>query len=73
MEQIVTLIVEKTGLSEENAQQAADVVLGYIREQLPDSVAGMLDSVIDGGEMPTSMGDVVSGALGGLFGGGEEE
>lgn len=72
METIVALIVEKTGLSEENAQKAATVVIGYIKEQLPESMQGMVDSVI-AGETPDSVGDLVGGALGGLFGGGDDE
>lgn len=71
METIISLVVEKTGLSEDNARQATTVVIGYIKEQLPESMQGIVDKVI-AGETPDSVGDLVGGALGGLFGGDDE-
>lgn len=69
MDQIVAMIVEKTGMSEDMARTAATVVLNFIKQRLPESVQPMLDQIISTGKAPESVGDVLGGALGGLFGG----
>lgn len=69
MDQIVAMIVEKTGMSEEMARTAATVVLNFIKQRLPESVQPMLDQIVSTGKAPESVGDVLGGALGGLFGG----
>ncbi|MBC8332211.1 MAG: DUF2267 domain-containing protein [Anaerolineae bacterium] len=65
MDELVKLVVEKTGISEEMAEKAVAVVLEYIKEKLPDSIAGRLDDILEGG---LDAGDLMKG-LGGLFGG----
>lgn len=69
MDKLVAMIVEKTGMSEEMARTAATVVLNFIKERLPESVQPMIDQAITTGKAPESVGDVLGGALGGLFGG----
>ena len=68
MDVIVRLIVEKTGMSEDMARQAATIVIGFIKDRLPESVQPMLSQIVDTGQAPSSVGDVLGGALGGLFG-----
>lgn len=69
MDQIVALIVSKTGMSEDMARTAATIVLNFIKERLPESVQPMVDQIITSGKAPDSVGDLLGGALGGLFGG----
>lgn len=64
MEELVQLVVEKTGISEDLAQKAVEVVLDYLKDKLPEPIAGRLDDILDG----LDAGDLMKG-LGGLFGG----
>ena len=61
MDEIIKLVSEKTGLSEEMAEEAVTLVLDYVKEKLPDPIAGRLDTLLEG--------DAASDLLGGLFGG----
>ncbi len=63
MDELVDLVVEKTGISEEQARQAVEVVLDFIKDRLPKSLAKRLDDIIEGGQAD----DMLKG-LGGLFG-----
>jgi hypothetical protein len=63
MDELVKLVSQKTGISEEVARTAVETVIGYLKEKLPDPIAGQIDSVLSGGDLE----DVVKG-LGGLLG-----
>ena len=64
MDELVELVVKKTGIPEETARKAVKIVLDFLKEKLPEPVAGMLDNFLDGG----ASGDLLGG-LGDLFGG----
>lgn len=72
MEQVVKMVAERAGISEEAARTAVTTVVGFLKERLPAPIAGQLDSVIEGGAAGEAggLGDV-AGKLGGMFGGGE--
>lgn len=61
MEQVIQLIQERTGISQEQARTAAETVIGFLKDRLPAPIAGQIDSVIAGGG-----GDEAGGPLGGL-------
>jgi hypothetical protein len=63
MDELVKLVSQKTGISEEIARTAVETVIGYLKEQLPDPIAGQIDSLLGGGGLE----DVVKG-LGDLLG-----
>jgi uncharacterized protein (DUF2267 family) len=63
--QIIALIQEKTGISEQQAGQALEVVVGFLKEKLPPPIASQIDVVLTGDL--SNLGDIVQG-LGGLFG-----
>lgn len=65
MEELVNVVSEKTGLSEEMSRQAVEVVLAYLKEKLPAPIAGQLDNLLEGGG---DLGDLAQKGLGGLFG-----
>ncbi len=65
MDEIVTLVSERTGLPRAQAQSAVETVIGVLKERLPAPIAGQIDNVINGGG---SAGDLLKG-VGGLFGG----
>jgi len=46
MKELLNVIVQKTGISEENAQKAVQVMLGFLKTKLPAPVAAQLDSFL---------------------------
>jgi hypothetical protein len=66
MDELVKLVVKKTGISEEMARTAVETVLGFLKDKLPPQIAGQLDGLIEGGP-GLDLGDLTSG-LGGLLG-----
>jgi hypothetical protein len=67
MDELVQLVVQKTGVSEQQAQGAVDTVLDYLKDKLPDPIAGQIDGLIAGDSPSGSMEDITKG-LGGLLG-----
>lgn len=67
MEELVKLVSQKTGIPENTARQAVDTVLGYLKERLPDPIAGQVEALLAGGGLPDDLGDIAKG-LGGLLG-----
>jgi uncharacterized protein (DUF2267 family) len=57
MDELVKHVSEKTGLSEEMASGAVETVIDYLKERLPQPIAGQIDGVLSGG---------ASGGIGGL-------
>ena len=53
-EQVIDLIVKKTGISQENAQKAVLVVFDFLKTKLPAPIASQLDSFLDTGTVNTS-------------------
>ena len=76
MEDLIKQVVEKTGISEAQAQTAVTTVLGFLKTRLPEPIAGQLDGVLGGasgavGGLTGAAGNVLGG-LGGMFGGNKE-
>ena len=65
MDELVKLVADKVGITEEQAQQAVETVLGYLKENLPEPIAGQVEAVLEGDL--SGLSDLVGG-LGGLFG-----
>ncbi len=68
MEQLIKLVTEKTGISQEQAKTAVDTVIGFIKDKLPAGMQGQVDSLLSGN---SSLGDMAGGMkdkLGGMFG-----
>jgi nucleoid DNA-binding protein len=61
MDELVNLVAQKTGISNDQAQKATDIVINFIKDKLPAPVAGQIDGLLAGG------GDIKQG-LGSLFG-----
>ena len=71
MDELVKLVASKVGISEAQAQQAVQIVLGFLQDKLPQPWGSHLDKVVEGdlsglGNLG-DMGDMASG-LGGLLG-----
>ena len=80
MEELIRQVAERTGISEAQAQTAVTTVLGFLKDRLPEPLAGHLDSFLGGGAgggadlggLGGAAGRVLGG-LGGMLGGGDKE
>ncbi len=62
MNELVNLVVKKTGIPEATAQQAVQVVVDYLKKKLPAPVAAQIDGLLSNqGAMQQA-----EGMLGGL-------
>jgi hypothetical protein len=69
MNELIQMIVQKTGISEEHARTAADTALNYIKGKLPPAVAQHIDSAISGAPAGESGGFAgVASGISGMFG-----
>jgi hypothetical protein len=76
MEELLNKVVEKTGLPLDKAQGAIDAVMDFIKDKLPEPIAGQVSKLIEGGGdalggVTDKLGDVAGGVtdkLGGMFG-----
>ena len=71
MDELVKMVAGKVGISEAQAKQAVEMVMAFLKDKLPEPIAGQLDAVLEGdlsglGD-PGDLGDV-AGGLGKLFG-----
>jgi hypothetical protein len=70
MEQLINMIAERTGISVEQAREATNMVVGFLKERLPEPIAAQVESVLSN----QSFGDLADqaqkrlGGLGDLFG-----
>ncbi len=64
MDELVRLVVQKTGLPKPKARTAVETVIGYLKQELRAPMGGPIDAALAGG---ADLGDVAKG-LGGLFG-----
>jgi hypothetical protein len=65
MEELVTLVMKKTGLPKETAQVAVKTVIDFLKKKLPAPVGATIDSFLKGkGQVAAA-----TGMLGGLLGG----
>ena len=70
MDTLVSMVSQRTGLSEEKARAAVDTVVGFLKERAPAGLSGQIDSLIAGGEgtNPGGMASGIASKVGGLFG-----
>ena len=59
MDELVKIISDKAGISEAQAQKAAEAAVAFIKDKAPAPLAGQIDALLEGG----------SGGLGGMLGG----
>ena len=76
MDELIKQVVDRTGISEQQARTAVETVVGFLKERLPAPLAGQVDNVVAGsagavGGLADKAGDVLGG-LGGMFGGKKE-
>jgi hypothetical protein len=75
MDELISLVVQKTGISQDAARKAVEVIVSALKSKLPGPIASHLDSFISGdmsGGLNTltgEAGEMLKGKLGNLFGG----
>ena len=69
--EIAALVTKKVGIPNDKALQAVDVVLNYLKQNMPPATAGQLDAILSGNLDLSDGVDLkdVAGVLGGLLGG----
>jgi hypothetical protein len=68
VDELIKMVQDKTGISEQQARDAVSTVLGFVKERLPEPLGSQLDGLIGGGAAGSNpLGGL--GNLGGLTGG----
>ena len=67
MDELVKLVSQKTGLSEDMAKMAVDTVISFLKQKSPAPIAGQIDALLGGSGDASALGGVAQG-LGGLLG-----
>ena len=67
MDEIVKMAADKTGISHSQATTAVNLVLGFVKDKLPEGVSGQLDSFLDGKAGSSDVGGIAD-SIKGMFG-----
>jgi uncharacterized protein (DUF2267 family) len=69
MKDLIKLVSDKTGLSEDKARVAVETVTTYLKSKLPGSIAAQVDSYLSGDEKSESdeMLSNLKDTLGGIY------
>jgi hypothetical protein len=62
MDQLVNMVAQKVNISPDKAREAVDTVIGFLKDKLPEPIAGHIDGLLHGG----GSGDMLGGAMQGL-------
>ena len=65
MGELVKMVADKVGISEAQAKQAVEMTLAFLKDKLPEPIAGQLDAALEG---DVSGLEDLAGGLGKLFG-----
>jgi hypothetical protein len=49
MDELITLVVQKTGISQDDAQKAVQVIVDSLKSKLPGPIAAQVDTLLSGG------------------------
>jgi nucleoid DNA-binding protein len=52
MKELINVIVQKTGISQENAQKSVQMTLGFLKTKLPTPLAAQLDTFLTANPVP---------------------
>src|SRR5207302_3526542 len=70
MKELINTIVQKTGISQEDAQKTVQVVVGFLKTKMPGPFAAQLDSFLSGSARPQETGDFLKSKVeGGVLAG----
>lgn len=66
MDELVNLIVKKTGLPKETAQAVINIVIQFLKDKLPDQFDALVDKALAGGGGKMDISDAAN-LLGGFL------
>ena len=73
MDELINVVAQKTGLSQDDSRKAVEAVINALKSKLPAPIAAHLDSYLSGGggmaSLEAEAGEILKSKLGGLFGG----
>lgn len=62
MDELISMVAQKTGLAPDKARTAVDTVLGYLKDRLPAPIASQLEAALSGKQ--GSISDMTKGISG---------
>jgi hypothetical protein len=68
MKELINIIVQKTGITQENAEKAAQATIGFLKTKLPAPFAAQLDSFLNSGGLADQAGGFLKGKVGEVVG-----
>ncbi len=70
MDQLINQIAERTGITVDQAREATKMVLGFLKEKLPEPIASQVQSLLGGQSAggPVDQAQKALGGLGDMFG-----
>jgi nucleoid DNA-binding protein len=63
MEELVSLVVKKTGLPKETARNVVNIVLDFLKKKLPPAVGTAIDGFLSGKGQAAATADLLGGFL----------
>ena len=66
MDELIKQVTQKAGISEAQAKQTVETVMGFLKDKLPAPIASQVEGLLGGSGTP-DVGDVGE-KLGGIFG-----
>ena len=73
MNELENLVMQKAGLSQDQAQKAVSTVLGFLKDKMPGPLASQIDKFVGGGQAGSQMGGMGGMAEGMMGGMGKEK
>jgi hypothetical protein len=67
VDELLTLVAEKAGISTDKAKTAIDTIIGYLKDKLPGPLGSQLDSFTSGSPKTMDSANIMDG-MKGLFG-----
>lgn len=68
MDELIKQVSAKAGISEDQARSAVNTVVDFLKDRLPEPIAGQLENVMsgEGGGLGGAVGDIAN-KVGGIF------
>jgi len=70
MDELVNQVASRTGISQDQAREAVQMVVDFLKSKLPAPIAGQIDAVLSGNTLDDAaqQAQQALGGLGGMFG-----
>ena len=65
MDELIKLVSQKTGIPQDKAKVAVETVINFLKKKLPAPIAGQLDTILAGGNLPNNLTQGLGDLLGG--------